>query len=250
MAIVKWCFFWAIFALGIAALHIYKPFATWGLDRYVIVDPQGTSTGVLREARADSVEPPVESVADTAPGNESRVVPEAESEQAVAASTAAVQQSSTSGFELGLAKPEQIAKLAREALAAEKESESVDRVPESSQQAPVEEQEDVALSGELQESDELPETETEEEGTTADEESNAASQSNAAAITDFSTPQIYETTTPLNFRAGPGRDYRLLGTLEGATRVQVVAEENGWFRIRTKNDSPAYVRAKYLIPID
>ena len=56
------------------------------------------------------------------------------------------------------------------------------------------------------------------------------------------------TASYLNFRAGPGTNYRVITGLSRGTQVTYLDYKNGWWRVRTSGGSVGYVDRKYLTP--
>ncbi len=87
--------------------------------------------------------------------------------------------------------------------------------------------------------DPAPDTDTDASTTTTTEE--------ATTTTKPEVKGFYVTTDDLNVRTGPGTNYERLETLAPGTVVEVLSEENGWYRIAYKG-SVAYVSAAYVTP--
>lgn len=66
-------------------------------------------------------------------------------------------------------------------------------------------------------------------------------------LSRISSSLIKETTARVNFRMGPGLDYKVFETLERRTEVVVLDTKNGWSRItKIGSNQQGYVSSKYL----
>jgi tetratricopeptide (TPR) repeat protein len=58
--------------------------------------------------------------------------------------------------------------------------------------------------------------------------------------------QRYEVLTDVNYRQGPGNQYRRLGALARGSTVAVFGEDKGWLQIRAPNGDTGFVYSKWL----
>jgi cell wall-associated NlpC family hydrolase len=54
------------------------------------------------------------------------------------------------------------------------------------------------------------------------------------------------TATHLNVRAGPGTNYRVLGSVPGGTTLKILQQQGGWYKVQTPKGSVGWSSSKYV----
>ena len=59
-------------------------------------------------------------------------------------------------------------------------------------------------------------------------------------------PELYVTTSRVNYRAGPSLDAPRLGTFILGAELEVVGEDGGWAEVRLSDGREVYVASEFL----
>jgi uncharacterized protein YgiM (DUF1202 family) len=61
-----------------------------------------------------------------------------------------------------------------------------------------------------------------------------------------SDPELYVTTTAVNYRDGPSLDARRLGTFVPGATLAVIGEDDGWSEVRLGDGREVFVASRFL----